>query len=144
MKRFKEEGGCEEVTAVKEELWNYSQMESEAWSDRLANQTLSGFQMKIDKKYGSISEICIRHGSEWQPWRRTGWKEEGSVQEAFELEDNEAVVGVRTNNDNDGWLWGLEVTTSTGRQVSWGDLDLDIEDGQKRSSPGGVWWRMLS
>ena len=43
--------------------------------------------------------------------------EEGSVQEAFELEENEAVVAVRTNTrGGDSWLVGLEVTTSTGRQ----------------------------
>ena len=135
VKRFKEEGGCEEVTAVKEELWyRGSQRESEAWSDRLANQTISGFQIKIEE-YGSISEMRIRHGSKWQPWRRTGYRREGSVQEAFELEENEAVVAVRTNTDRDGWLGGLELTTSTGRQVSWGDLDKDFEDGgQKRRS----------
>jgi hypothetical protein len=134
VKRFKEEGGCEEVTAVKEELWYYGyQRESEAWSDRLANQTISGFQIKIEE-YGSISEMRIRHGSEWQPWRRTGWGGEGSVQEAFELEENEVVVSVRTNTQGFGWLRGLEVTTSTGRQVSWGDLDKDFNKGQKRRS----------
>ena len=44
--------------------------------------------------------------------------EEGSVQEAFELEENEAVVAERTNTRGrgDSWLVGLEVTTSTGRQ----------------------------
>ena len=53
---------------------------------------------------------------------------------AFELEENEAVVAVRTNTTGAGWLFGLEVTTSTGRQVSWGDLDKDFEYGQKRRS----------
>lgn len=138
MKRFKEEGGSKEVTAVKEKLWSRgSQEESEPWSDRQANQTISGFQMKIEKntKYGSISAMRLRHGRTWHPWRRMGRsKEEGSVQEAFELEDNETVVGVRTNNDGTGWLGGLEVTTSTGRQVSWGDLDKHFDGGQKRRS----------
>ena len=45
-----------------------------------------------------------------------------------------AVVAVRTNTDFRGWLIGLEVTTSTGRHISWGDLDKDFEDGQKRRS----------
>ena len=81
-----------------------------------------------------VTDIRFRQGSSWQPWRRTGVKDEGSVQEAFELEENEAVVGVRTNTDDRGWLGGLEVTTSTGRQVSWGDLDRDFYQGQKRRS----------
>ena len=90
--------------------------------------------MKIDKQYGSISKLRLRHGSTWHPWRRTGNDREGSVQEAFELEDNETVVGVWTNNDYDGCLGGLEVTTSTGRQMSWGDLDKDFKGGKKRRS----------
>ena len=53
------------------------------------------------------------------------------MQEAFELEDNETVVGVRTNTDEDGWLGGLEVTTSSGRQISWGNFR---RGGQKRRS----------
>ena len=39
-----------------------------------------------------------------------------------------------TNTSDYGWLMGLEVTTSTGRQVSWGDLDKDFYRGQKRRS----------
>ena len=62
-------------------------------------------------------------------WERVGYRGEGSVQEAFELEENESVVGLRTNNGGTGWLFGLEVTTSTGRQVSWGDLDRDLDGG---------------
>ena len=53
------------------------------------------------------------------------------MQEAFELEENEAVVAVRTRT-SDGWLDGLEVTTSTGRRVSWVDLDTDY-GGEKRT-----------
>ena len=56
------------------------------------------------------------------------------MQEAFELEENEAVVAVRTNTDGTGWLGGLEVVTSDGRQCSWGDLDKDYFIGQKRRS----------
>ena len=92
--------------------------------------------MKIDEttghsseNRGSISEMRLRHGSTWHPWRRTGSRKEGSVQ-MFELEDNEAVVGVRTNLNGWAWLMGLEVTTSTGRQISWGNLDKDC-GGQK-------------
>ena len=52
---------------------------------------------------------------------------------AFEVGENEAVVAVRTNTDSrDGWLYSLEVTTSTGRQVSWGNLDY--KSGEKRRS----------
>ena len=47
------------------------------------------------------------------------------------MEENEAVVAVRTNTDWEGWLRGLEITTSTGRKRSWGDLD---KDGEKRRS----------
>ena len=90
--------------------------------------------MRMCETFGSISEICLRHGGSWQPWRRTGAREEGSEQEAFELEENEAVVAVRTNTGNYGWLKGLEITTSTGRKRSWGDLDRDLEDGEKRRS----------
>ena len=62
-------------------------------------------------------------------------EEEGSVQEAFELEENETVVAVRTNtHGHGGHLFGLEVTTSTGRQVSWGDLDTEHEGDRKRRS----------
>ena len=50
------------------------------------------------------------------------------------MEENEAVVAVRTNNDDTGWLRGLEITTSTGRKTSWGDLDRDHKDGEKRRS----------
>ena len=51
------------------------------------------------------------------------------------MEENEAVVAVRTNTvSRDGWLRGLEITTSTGRKKSWGDLDTDYEDGEKRRS----------
>ena len=50
------------------------------------------------------------------------------------MEENEAVVAVRTNNDYRGWLIGLEITTSTGRKRSWGDLDLDFSNGEKRRS----------
>ena len=53
---------------------------------------------------------------------------------AFELEENEAVVAVRTNTTGAGWLFGLEVTTSTGRHISWGNLDYDYTDGEKRRS----------
>ena len=56
------------------------------------------------------------------------------MRKALELEENEAVVAVRTNTNFRGWLHGLEVTTSTGRQVSWGDLDTEYEGGQKRRS----------
>ena len=52
--------------------------------------------------------------------------------EAFELEKNESVVAVRTNTDAIGLMYGLEVTTSTGRQVSRGNLDYDYTDGEKR------------
>ena len=48
------------------------------------------------------------------------------------MEENEAVVAVRTNTDRDGWLFGLEITTSTGRKRSWGDLDYNY--GEKRRS----------
>ena len=134
VKRFKGEGGSNEVTAVREKLWfNGSQRESEPWSDRVAYQEkglVTGIQVKKIEGYVFISEMRLRHGSEWQAWRRTGRREEGSVQEVFELEENEAVVGVRTINDDDGWLRGLEVTTSTGRQMSWGDFG----GGQKRRS----------
>ena len=47
------------------------------------------------------------------------------------MEENEAVVAVRTNTDKDGWLRGLEITTSTGRKKSWGDLDYN---GERRRS----------
>ena len=50
------------------------------------------------------------------------------------MEENEAVVAVRTNNDRDGWLCGLEITTSTGRKRSWGDLDENHYGGEKRRS----------
>ena len=50
------------------------------------------------------------------------------------MEENEAVVAVRTNNDEDGWLFGLEITTSTGRKRSWGDLEYDYKNGEKRRS----------
>ena len=55
-------------------------------------------------------------------------------QGAFELEENESVVAVRTNTDRDGWLYGLEITTSAGRQRSWGELDHDYFYGEKRRS----------
>ena len=55
----------------------------------------------------------------------------GGRRKAFELEENEVVVAVRTNTDRDGWLLGLEITTSTGRKRSWGDLDYN---GEKRRS----------
>ena len=50
------------------------------------------------------------------------------------MEENEAVVAVRSNTDDTGWLKGLEITTSTGRKRSWGDLDLDYKFGEKRRS----------
>ena len=59
------------------------------------------------------------------------------------MEENEAVVAVRSNtsgtggysySDYRGWLGGLEITTSTGRKRSWGDLDKDFENGEKRRS----------
>ena len=84
------------------------------------------------RMYRGISEICLRHGGSWQPWRRTGSREEGSEQEAFELEENEAVMAVRTSTDDTGYLRGLEITTSTGRKKSWGYLDYT--NGEKRRS----------
>ena len=48
------------------------------------------------------------------------------------MEENEAVVAVRTNTSGDGWLLGLEITTSTGRKKSWGYLDYT--NGEKRRS----------
>ena len=39
------------------------------------------------------------------------------------MEEDEAVVAVRTNTYYYGWLVGIEVTTSSGRQFSWGDLN---------------------
>ena len=50
------------------------------------------------------------------------------------MKENEVVVAVRTNTDEDGRLFGLEITTSTGRKKSWGDLDYDYKDGEKRRS----------
>ena len=50
------------------------------------------------------------------------------------MEENEAVVAVRTNNDYKGWLLGLEITTSTGRKKSWGNLDYDFIDDEERRS----------
>ena len=47
------------------------------------------------------------------------------------MEENEAVVAVRTKTDGNGWLKGLDITTSTGRKTSWGNLD---KDGEKRRS----------
>ena len=47
------------------------------------------------------------------------------------MEESEAVVTVRTNNNEVGWLRGLEITTSTGRKRSWGNLD---KFGEKRRS----------
>ena len=140
VKRFKEQGGSDEVTAVQEKLWkDGKQRESEPWSDRSAWQEsgkVSGIQVKILDSHDGlgphISEICFRQGSSWQPWRRTGRGVQGSEQGAFELEEDEAVVAVRTNTDKYSWLRGLEVTTSTGRQVSWGDLDY--KSGEKRRS----------
>ena len=68
-------------------------------------------------------------------WRVMGCNEEDLVQLPFELEENEAVVAVRSNAGCIGFLRGLGVTTSTGRQISWGDLDKDFEfGGQKRRS----------
>ena len=87
------------------------------------------------RRSGIISEICLRHGGSWQPWRRIG-SGGGSEQEAFELEENEAVVAVRTNNSGTyGSLYGLEITTSTGKKKSWGDLDDNY--GEKRRSAVG-------
>ena len=75
------------------------------------------------------------------------------------MEENEAVVAVRTNNDYTGWLRGIEITTSTGRKKSWGNLDYDFIDGDKRRSvvvnarlafcsgavqTGGGWGRRLT
>ena len=138
VKRFKEQGGSEEVAGVQEQLWrNGNQRTSKPWSDRQACQEhgkISGVQVKIQKRYGdNISEIRLRQGNTWLPWRRTsGEKGKGSAQEAFVLNENEAVVAVETNTDRDGWLFGMEMTTSTGRQFSWGDLKKDHPDGQKR------------
>ena len=86
-----------------------------------------------------ITEICLRHGRSWQPWRRTGYKERGTEQVAFELEENEAVAAVGTDTGTDGitpgCLTGLEITTTTGRKMSWGDLDKDNDTyGEKRST----------
>ena len=77
-----------------------------------------------------VTDIRFRQGSSWQPWRRTGNTFEASEEEAFELEEDEAVVAVRSSTNGWGWLYGLEVTTSTGRKVSWGKY---LESGQKRS-----------
>ena len=60
----------------------------------------SGIQVKKEEEYNTISEMRLRHGSTWQSWRRTGSRREGSVQEAFDLEENEAVVEVRTNKES--------------------------------------------
>jgi len=136
--RFKEQGGSKEVTAVPEQMWSRGEKrKSEPWSDRSAFKergVVTG--VRVRRTYGgsSIRKICLRHGGSWQPWRRTGSKEQGSEQEAFELEENEAVVAVRTNTGDYGWLRGLEITTSTGRKKSWGDLDKDYTNGEKRRS----------
>ena len=131
--KFKEQGGSEEVTTVPVEMWWDGEQEesSKPWSDRSAFKEgggVTGVRVRWRESYGGhISEICLRHGGSWQPWRTTGSREQGSEQEeAFELEENEAVVVVRTNTDGVvGWLRGLEITTSTGRKISWGDLDMD-------------------
>jgi len=133
--RFKEQGGSEEVTAVSEQMWKRGeQKESEPWSDRSAFKergVVTGVRVRRRDDW-NISEICLRHGGSWQPWRTTGWEKERSEREAFELEENEAVVAVRTNNSGNGWLRGLEITTSTGRKKSWGNLDYNY--GEKRRS----------
>ena len=48
------------------------------------------------------------------------------------MEENEVVVAVRTNTADYGVLRGLEITTSTERKRSWGDLDG--RDGERRRS----------
>ena len=51
------------------------------------------------------------------------------------MEENEVVVAVRTNTDWPGFLQDLEITTSTGRKKSWGDLNYkDYTNGEKRRS----------
>ena len=49
-----------------------------------------------------VREIRFRQGSSWQPWRRTGYTFEASEEEAFELEEDEAVVAVRSSTN--GWF----------------------------------------
>ena len=133
--RFKGQGGSKKVTVVPEQMWKHGeQKESEPWSDRSAFKergVVTGVRVRM--KYGdNIIEICLRHGGSWQPWRRTGFSQKGSEKEAFELEENEVVVAVRTNTADYGVLRGLEITTSTERKRSWGDLDG--RDGERRRS----------
>lgn len=136
--RFKEQGGAEGVTAVPEQMWKFGwQTNSKPWSDRSAFEkrgVVTGVRVRMSERASTnISEICLRHGASWQPWRRTGYGE-GLEQESFESEENDAVVAVRTNNDGHGWLRGLEITTSAGRKMSWGNLDKDYPNGEKRRS----------
>ena len=77
----------------------------------------------------------------------TGYTFEASEEEAFELEEDEAVVAVRSSTNGWGWLYGLEVTTSTGRKVSWGQKRSVVENAKlgfcSGMRAGYDYWRII-
>ena len=151
VKRFEIQG--EGVTVVQEELWySGSQKESEPWSDRHAYKQygrVTGVEVAMkglgayfhnyeNGNYGyekiRIGEVRFRHESIWQSWKMPEKERHGPELKAFVLDENESVVQVRTNSDHEGYLGGLEVTTSNRRQFSWGDLDIEYRGGQRKTS----------
>ena len=75
VKRFKEAGGSQEVTAVQEHLWrDGSQVESKPWSERHVweeHGRVSVLEAHVIKGGKYINEIRLCYGSTWMPWRRS-------------------------------------------------------------------------
>ena len=59
----------------------------------------------------------------WEHWRQVGALDGDWEESLLKLQPEENIVMVRTSySPQEGWLWGLQVITSHGRCIAWGDL----------------------
>ena len=111
-------GVTNRVTKVGIKDWR---TDSTYWSDRISYQDhglVTGVKMMIWSM--GICKIRMRYGSEWGEWRRTGHRQEGGEEETLLLEAGEEIIGVTTWCKNNGYLVGLQLRTSRGREKKYG------------------------
>ena len=119
------------IVAEDEKFWfDDKQLDAEAWSDQqlyLTHGQVTGLQVEIDDKHNCITDIRCRFGSgeNWGDWRTTapGAGRVNKKEPAFILGQDDAIVGVTTRTDGNGFLAGLMLKTLLKREQSYGTED---------------------
>ena len=105
------------------------------WEEKSAYEErgqITGVQVATDGV--KISKIRFAFKDIFEEWRPTAWTEgdkyfgEGGVeQDPFLLEEGELVVELTTYTDRYNRLFGLELLTTSGRRVFWGEKSEDCK-----------------